>query len=159
MTRALKIVLGIQIALGVVWTLAGAMAHGAGGLAAVGVFLLWPEPADEPPAREAAAHTLRHLAEDAPPDGIREAVIEKDRAQAHLVLGFRGTHVADPDRHVHILLQEPDEAVGQPQIKPQGRVARRDPRQNDHKGGTSCSRALCRHLSLRFRTESWTSTR
>ena len=38
MTRALKIVLGIQIGLGLIWTLSAAMAHGAGGLAAVGVF-------------------------------------------------------------------------------------------------------------------------
>lgn len=40
MNRALKIVLGIQIVLGLIWTLAAAMAHGAGGLAAVGVFFI-----------------------------------------------------------------------------------------------------------------------
>lgn len=40
MTRALKIVLGIQIGLGLIWTLSAAMAHGAGGLAAVGVFFI-----------------------------------------------------------------------------------------------------------------------
>jgi len=38
-------------------------------------------------------------AEDPRPAGIREALLEKDRAQAHLVLGFRGTDVSDPDRH------------------------------------------------------------
>jgi len=35
--------------------------------------------------------------EDAPRE-IREAVLRKDRAQAHLVIGFRGLTVADPDR-------------------------------------------------------------
>jgi zinc protease len=35
--------------------------------------------------------------EDAPRE-IREAEIRKDRAQAHLVIGFRGLTVADPDR-------------------------------------------------------------
>lgn len=35
--------------------------------------------------------------EDAPRE-IREAVLCKDRAQAHLVIGFRGLTVADPDR-------------------------------------------------------------
>ncbi len=33
-----------------------------------------------------------------PPREIREAEIVKDRAQAHLVIGFRGLTVADPDR-------------------------------------------------------------
>jgi zinc protease len=33
------------------------------------------------------------------PDGIREAIVRKDRAQAHMVIGFRGLTVADPDRH------------------------------------------------------------
>ena len=52
---------------------------------------------------------LRHLP-DAPferpvaptdplPTEIQEKVLEKDRAQAHLVLGFRGTTISDPDRH------------------------------------------------------------
>jgi zinc protease len=36
--------------------------------------------------------------EEALSSGVREAVVRKDRAQAHLVLGFRGTHVGDPDR-------------------------------------------------------------
>ena len=40
MTRALEIVRGIQIALGLIWTLSAAMADGAGGLAAVGVFFV-----------------------------------------------------------------------------------------------------------------------
>jgi zinc protease len=35
--------------------------------------------------------------EDAPRE-IREAELRKDRAQAHLVIGFRGLTVADPDR-------------------------------------------------------------
>jgi len=35
--------------------------------------------------------------EDAPRE-IREAELRKDRAQAHLVIGFRGVTVADPDR-------------------------------------------------------------
>jgi zinc protease len=34
-----------------------------------------------------------------PPREIRSAELRKDRAQAHLVLGFRGVTVADPDRH------------------------------------------------------------
>jgi zinc protease len=33
-----------------------------------------------------------------PPREIREAEIRKDRAQAHLVIGFRGLHVHDEDR-------------------------------------------------------------
>jgi zinc protease len=41
-----------------------------------------PAPPDEPPPRE-----------------IRVAELRKPRAQAHLVLGFRGLTVADPDRH------------------------------------------------------------
>lgn len=41
-----------------------------------------PAPADEPPPRE-----------------IREAELHKDRAQAHLVLGFRGLTVHDEDRY------------------------------------------------------------
>ena len=39
MIRVLKIVLGIEIALGLVWTLRAAMAQGAGGLAVFGLFL------------------------------------------------------------------------------------------------------------------------
>jgi zinc protease len=42
---------------------------------------------------EAPSPTL----EDAPSE-IREAELRKDRAQAHLVIGFRGLTVADPDR-------------------------------------------------------------
>jgi len=38
MNRALRIVLGVEIALGVLWTVAAAMAQGAGGLGAVGIF-------------------------------------------------------------------------------------------------------------------------
>jgi zinc protease len=34
-----------------------------------------------------------------PPDDIRTATLHKDRAQAHVVLGFRGLTVRDPDRH------------------------------------------------------------
>ena len=37
--------------------------------------------------------------EDPLPTEIQETVLQKDRAQAHLVLGFRGTDVSDPDRH------------------------------------------------------------
>jgi zinc protease len=33
-----------------------------------------------------------------PPREIREAELRKDRAQAHLVIGFRGVTIADPDR-------------------------------------------------------------
>lgn len=33
------------------------------------------------------------------PDRVREVHLRKDRAQAHLVLGFRGLTVDDPDRH------------------------------------------------------------
>jgi zinc protease len=46
-----------------------------------GVFAA-PAPEPEPPAREA-----------------REAELRKDRAQAHLVIGFQGLTVHDPDRH------------------------------------------------------------
>ena len=43
MNRALKIVLGIEILLGVFWTLAAAMAQGAGGLAVIGLlFVIYP---------------------------------------------------------------------------------------------------------------------
>jgi len=35
---------------------------------------------------------------EAAPREIREAEIRKDRAQAHLVIGFRGVTIADPDR-------------------------------------------------------------
>ena len=40
MTQALKIVLGIEIALGLFWTIIAAMAHGPGGLGAVAFFLV-----------------------------------------------------------------------------------------------------------------------
>ena len=40
MTQALKIVLGIEIALGLVWVLVASMAHGSGGLGAIGVMLI-----------------------------------------------------------------------------------------------------------------------
>lgn len=40
MTAALKIILGIEIALGIFWTIAAAMAHGPGGLAVVGLFFI-----------------------------------------------------------------------------------------------------------------------
>lgn len=40
MTRAVNIVLGVAIILGLLWTFAAATAHGAGGLAAVGVFFV-----------------------------------------------------------------------------------------------------------------------
>lgn len=39
MNRALKIVLGVEIATGILWTVLAAMAHGAGGLAVFGLFL------------------------------------------------------------------------------------------------------------------------
>ncbi len=42
-----------------------------------------------------------HLPEssiEAAPESIREAHLRKDRAQAHLVLGFQGLSVSDPDR-------------------------------------------------------------
>ncbi len=38
-------------------------------------------------------------AEDNTPSEIRRAHIEKDRAQAHLLLGFRGLRIDDPERH------------------------------------------------------------
>lgn len=40
MILALKIILGIEIAIGLIWTVAAAMAHGAGGLAVVGLFFI-----------------------------------------------------------------------------------------------------------------------
>jgi len=36
---------------------------------------------------------------EAPPGERRAASVSKDRAQAHLVMGFRGLSVTDPDRH------------------------------------------------------------
>jgi zinc protease len=36
--------------------------------------------------------------EEAPPQEIRRAVLRKQRAQSHLVIGFRGLRVSDPDR-------------------------------------------------------------
>jgi zinc protease len=41
----------------------------------------WVDPAEEPPPRE-----------------VREVELRKDREQAHLVVGFRGVALADPDR-------------------------------------------------------------
>ena len=40
MTRALKVVLGAEIVLGILWTVLAAMAQGAGGLAVVGLFFV-----------------------------------------------------------------------------------------------------------------------
>ena len=40
MPRALKIILIAEVLLGVLWTLLAAMAHGAGGLAVFGLFLI-----------------------------------------------------------------------------------------------------------------------
>jgi len=40
------------------------------------------------------------------PSGIREALIEKDRAQAHLVLGYRGLRLDDPDRYALELISQ-----------------------------------------------------
>jgi zinc protease len=62
---------------------------------------------------ETAARVARHFAElgggasleeslpplEAAPDAVRRAVERKDRAQAHLVLGFRGVDVHDDDRY------------------------------------------------------------
>ena len=45
-------------------------------------------------------------AEEPAPGEIREAELKKDRAQAHLVLGFRGVSVHDPDRVVLELLAQ-----------------------------------------------------
>ncbi len=39
------------------------------------------------------------LPEEPPPREIRSAELRKERAQAHLVLGFRGLSIRDPDRH------------------------------------------------------------
>ena len=36
--------------------------------------------------------------DEPPPQRIQEVILQKDRAQAHLVLGFRGLTVNDPDR-------------------------------------------------------------
>ena len=64
-----------------------------------------------PPEREAVGWTARlaDLADDAfeapapadekPPREIRTAELQKDRAQAHLVIGFRGLTVRDKDRY------------------------------------------------------------
>ncbi len=42
-----------------------------------------------------------------PPSGeIREACYRKDRAQAHMVIGFRGVSVDDPDRHALELISQ-----------------------------------------------------
>ena len=43
MKRAVKIVLGLSVGLGILWTLAAAAAQGAGGLAVVGLlFVIYP---------------------------------------------------------------------------------------------------------------------
>lgn len=44
--------------------------------------------------------------EESRPVGIRESELVKDRAQAHLVLGFRGLTLDDPDRHVLELISQ-----------------------------------------------------
>jgi zinc protease len=43
---------------------------------------------------------------DPPIDGIREASLPKDRAQSHLVLGFSGLTVDDPDRYALDVLSQ-----------------------------------------------------
>ncbi len=40
------------------------------------------------------------------PVGVRESVFHKDRAQAHLVMGFRGLTLDDPDRHTLELISQ-----------------------------------------------------
>lgn len=40
------------------------------------------------------------------PSGILERSLNKDRAQAHLVLGFRGVTLSDPDRHALELISQ-----------------------------------------------------
>lgn len=43
---------------------------------------------------------------EARPTGIRESTLIKDRAQAHLVIGFRGFTLDDPDRHALELIAQ-----------------------------------------------------
>ncbi len=43
---------------------------------------------------------------EARPIGIRESTLIKDRAQAHLVIGFRGLTLDDPDRHALELIAQ-----------------------------------------------------
>lgn len=43
---------------------------------------------------------------EARPTGIRESTLIKDRAQAHLVVGFRGLTLDDPDRHALELISQ-----------------------------------------------------
>lgn len=38
--------------------------------------------------------------------GVREATLQKDRSQAHLVVGFRGLAIDDPDRHALELISQ-----------------------------------------------------
>jgi len=40
------------------------------------------------------------------PAGVRESTLIKDRAQAHLVIGFRGLTLEDPDRHALELISQ-----------------------------------------------------
>ena len=47
---------------------------------------------------DAAEFEIPSPPEEAPPQEIRRAVLRKQRAQSHLVIGFRGLRVSDPDR-------------------------------------------------------------
>lgn len=45
-------------------------------------------------------------ADESRPTGVRESTLIKERAQAHLVIGFRGLTVDDPDRHALELIAQ-----------------------------------------------------
>lgn len=49
---------------------------------------------------------FEHPAEEAREAGIRESELVKDRAQAHLVVGFRGLTLGDPDRYALELIAQ-----------------------------------------------------
>jgi len=60
-----------------------------------------------PSGADAAERADGDLPEEEPRAvGLREVELVKDRAQAHLVLGFRGLELADPDRHALELISQ-----------------------------------------------------
>jgi zinc protease len=66
-----------------------------------------PTASDTPTADGVSPPANDDLPEEEPRGvGLREIELVKDRAQAHLVLGFRGLTLADPDRHALELISQ-----------------------------------------------------
>ena len=57
-------------------------------------------------AMPAGTHPSALPCEEPRPVGVRESSLIKDRAQAHLVVGFRGVTLDDPDRHALALIAQ-----------------------------------------------------